>query len=66
VADTGAGIAPDDLSRLFERFWQARRSRRGGAGLGLAIARGIVQAHGAQLAVESQPGRGSTFYFDLA
>jgi signal transduction histidine kinase len=66
VADTGAGIAPDDLSRLFERFWQARRSPRGGAGLGLAIARGIVQAHGAQLAVESQPGRGSTFYFDLA
>jgi signal transduction histidine kinase len=65
VADTGTGIPSDDLSRLFERFWQARRSRRGGAGLGLAIARGIVQAHGAQLEVESKPGRGSTFSFHL-
>ena len=66
VADTGAGIAPDDLSRLFERFWQARRYRRGGAGLGLAIARGIVQAHGAQLEVESELGKGTTFSFRLA
>jgi signal transduction histidine kinase len=65
VADTGAGIAPEDLSRLFERFWQARRYRRGGAGLGLAIARGIVQAHGAQLEVETQLGAGSTFSFRL-
>ena len=66
VADTGAGIAPDDLSRLFERFWQARRHRRSGAGLGLAIARGIIQAHGAQLEVESELGAGSTFSFRLA
>lgn len=66
VADTGAGIARDDLSRLFERFWQARRYRRGGAGLGLAIARGIVEAHGAQLEVESELGAGSTFRFHLA
>lgn len=65
VADTGTGIAPDDLSRLFERFWQARRYRRSGAGLGLAIARGIVQAHGAQLEVESELGAGSTFSFRL-
>lgn len=63
VADTGAGIAPDDLSRLFERFWQARRSRRSGAGLGLAIARGIVEAHGARLEVQSELGAGSTFSF---
>ena len=65
VADTGAGIAPDDLSRLFERFWQARRYRRGGAGLGLAIARGIVEAHGARLEVRSELGAGSTFFFHL-
>lgn len=66
VVDTGAGIAPDDLSRLFERFWQARRDRRGGAGLGLAIARGIVEAHGARLEVDSDLGAGSTFFFHLA
>ena len=65
VADTGVGIAPDELPHLFERFWQARRYRRGGAGLGLAIARGVVEAHGSALAVESEPGRGSVFSFVL-
>ncbi|HJU68320.1 MAG TPA: ATP-binding protein [Gemmatimonadaceae bacterium] len=65
VADTGVGIAPEDLPHLFERFWQARRYRRGGAGLGLAIARGVVEAHGSALAVESEPGRGSVFSFVL-
>jgi signal transduction histidine kinase len=65
VSDTGVGIPPEDLPRLFERFWQARRYRRGGAGLGLAIARGVVEAHGSALAVESEPGRGSMFSFVL-
>lgn len=65
VADTGVGIAPDELPHLFERFWQARRYRRGGAGLGLAIARGVVEAHKSALAVESEPGRGSVFSFVL-
>ncbi|MGQ0712131.1 MAG: sensor histidine kinase [Gemmatimonadaceae bacterium] len=65
VSDTGTGIAPDDLAHLFERFWQARRYRRSGAGLGLAIARGIVEAHGSQLEVQSELGAGSTFSFDL-
>jgi signal transduction histidine kinase len=65
VADTGVGIPPEELPHLFERFWQARRYRRGGAGLGLAIARGVVEAHGSALAVESQLGRGSTFSFAL-
>jgi two-component system sensor histidine kinase BaeS len=65
VADTGVGIAPEELPHLFERFWQARRYRRGGAGLGLAIARGVVEAHGSALAVESEPGRGSVFSFVL-
>lgn len=65
VADTGLGIPPEELPHLFERFWQARRYRRGGAGLGLAIARGVVEAHGSALAVESEPGRGSVFSFVL-
>jgi signal transduction histidine kinase len=65
VADTGVGIPSDDLPHLFERFWQARRYRRGGAGLGLAIARGVVEAHGSALEVKSEPGRGSTFSFTL-
>lgn len=65
VADTGVGIPPEELPHLFERFWQARRYRRGGAGLGLAIARGVVEAHGSALTVESEPGRGSVFSFVL-
>ena len=65
VADTGAGIDAADLPHVFDRFWQAQRSREGGAGLGLAIARGIVVAHGGEMWVESEPGRGSTFFFTL-
>jgi signal transduction histidine kinase len=65
VADTGAGIAEEELSHVFDRFWQARRSRDGGAGLGLAIARGIVKAHGGEMWAESELGRGSTFSFTL-
>lgn len=65
VTDTGVGIPAEELPHLFERFWQARRYRRGGAGLGLAIARGVVEAHGSALTVESEPGRGSAFSFVL-
>ena len=65
VADTGPGIAPDNVPHLFERFWQARRHERQGAGLGLAITRGIVEAHGGHIRVESTPGRGSTFFFTI-
>ena len=64
VADTGAGIAPDDLPHVFERFWRADKVRSreaGGAGLGLAIARQIAELHGARLDVQSEPGRGSIF-----
>lgn len=61
LRDTGQGIAADTLEHVFDRFWQARSSRRGGAGLGLAIARGIVEAHGGTIEVASELGVGTTF-----
>jgi signal transduction histidine kinase len=66
VADTGTGIAPENLPRVFDRFWQATASaRRLGAGLGLPITKGIVEAHGGRIWVESEPGRGTTFFFSI-
>ncbi|BDG02016.1 sensor histidine kinase [Anaeromyxobacter oryzae] len=64
VSDDGPGIAPEELPRLFDRYWRGRGSRRG-TGLGLSIARGIVEAHGGRIHVESQLGAGSTFTFTL-
>jgi PAS domain S-box-containing protein len=66
VKDTGVGIAADDLPHVFDRYWQKRRSGgEPGVGLGLAIVRGIVDAHGGHLAVESTPGKGSQFSFTI-
>ncbi len=65
VADTGIGIAPENLPHLFDRFWQANRAYRQGAGLGLAIAKRIVEAHGGRILVESTPGQGTTFFFTI-
>jgi signal transduction histidine kinase len=65
VRDTGPGIPPDQLPHLFGSFWQARDADRRGLGLGLAIAQGIVQAHGGRIWAESEPGRGTTFTFSL-
>jgi signal transduction histidine kinase len=65
VADTGIGIAADQLPRLFEPFVQIGAGTRGGTGLGLAISRRIVQAHGGTIAVQSAPGEGSTFTFTV-
>jgi signal transduction histidine kinase len=68
VRDTGEGIPPADLPHIFERFYRGEKSRSratGGAGLGLAIAKGIIEGHGGELWVESQAGKGSTFSFTL-
>jgi signal transduction histidine kinase len=65
VVDQGKGIAPEHLPRVFDRYWQSSRTDRQGAGLGLAIAKGIVEAHGGKIWVESAPGAGTTASFTL-
>ena len=65
VTDSGAGIAPEHLAQVFNPYWQARQTARLGAGLGLAIAKGIVEAHGGRIWATSTPGSGSTFAFSL-
>jgi two-component system phosphate regulon sensor histidine kinase PhoR len=68
VADTGVGISPEHLPRLFERFYRvdtARSRDDGGTGIGLAIARSVVEAHGGHLEARSELGKGSVFTFDL-
>jgi signal transduction histidine kinase len=65
IADTGSGIAAENLAHVFDRFWQADRQGRAGAGLGLSIVKGIVEAHGGDIRVESKVGEGTTFSFTL-
>jgi two-component system sensor histidine kinase BaeS len=68
VADTGVGIAPEDLKHVFKRFWRGEKSRSratGGAGIGLAIVHELVRAHDGHIDVESAPGAGSTFRLAL-
>lgn len=65
VLDSGRGIAAGDLPRVFDRYWQSSRTNRQGAGLGLAIAKGIVEAHGGRIWIESRPGEGTTASFTL-
>lgn len=69
VADTGIGIEPTQLPRIFSEYTQAHDGiapRYGGVGLGLVISRKLLRAHGSDLKAESQPGKGSVFWFDLA
>ena len=68
VQDTGIGIAPEHLPKVFERFWRANAARthdQGGSGLGLAITQAIVQHHGGNIKVTSQPKKGSCFTVQL-
>jgi signal transduction histidine kinase len=65
VSDTGIGISAQDLPHVFDRFWRADRNASGGFGLGLAIAKCIVDAHGGTMTVESNPGTGSSFSFTI-
>ncbi|MGZ3479800.1 MAG: ATP-binding response regulator [Myxococcaceae bacterium] len=65
VRDTGPGISPEHLLRVFDRFWQAQSSDRRGTGLGLAICKAIVEAHGGRIWVESEPGKGASFLFTM-
>ena len=68
VADRGPGIEENERGRIFEQFFRGRQHRFStkGTGMGLAIAKGIVEAHGERIWVESEPGHGSVFYFSLA
>jgi len=68
IGDTGPGIAPQDLPHIFERFYRTDKARSrqvGGTGLGLAIVRSVVDAHGGQVWVQSEVGKGATFSFAL-
>jgi len=64
VADTGPGVAASHLPHVFDRYWQSSRRNRG-AGLGLPIAKAIIEAHGGRIWVESAEGKGATFFFTL-
>jgi PAS domain S-box-containing protein len=65
VSDTGPGIRAEDQPKIFSRYWQVRETAAKGVGLGLAIAKGIVEAHGGTIRVDSAPGKGTTFRFVL-
>jgi NtrC-family two-component system sensor histidine kinase KinB len=65
VADSGPGIPPEHQAGLFEKFFRVPGSPEGGSGLGLFIAKGVVQAHGGEIGIESQPGNGATFWFTV-
>jgi signal transduction histidine kinase len=65
VADNGPGIPKENLGDIFNPYWQAKRTARLGAGLGLPIAKGIVESHGGRISVESEPGKGTKFFFTL-
>jgi two-component system phosphate regulon sensor histidine kinase PhoR len=65
IRDTGIGIPEDKLQKIFEEFYQVESNKHGGTGLGLSIAKRVIEEHGGRIWVESQPGKGSVFYFTL-
>ncbi|MGZ3687481.1 MAG: sensor histidine kinase, partial [Bdellovibrionota bacterium] len=65
IKDTGRGIPSEEIPFVFERFWQSQHARANGVGLGLYIARGIVDAHGGRIWAESAVGKGTAIFFEL-
>jgi signal transduction histidine kinase len=65
ISDTGPGIPQDNLSKIFDRFWQAPGTKQQGSGLGLSIAKGVVQSLGGEIWAESQVGKGTSFFFTV-
>jgi two-component system OmpR family sensor kinase len=65
ISDSGCGIPEEDLPHIFDRFYRVEKERSGGGGLGLAIAKRILDLHGSRIAVESEPQKGTTFIFHL-
>ena len=65
VSDSGPGIPRENLSKVFDRYWQAEDTKHTGMGLGLSIAKGIVEAHGGKIWAESELGKGCSFFFTL-
>ena len=65
VTDHGPGVARDAMPRLFEPFFRGARAQRGGSGLGLVVARGLVEAHGGRIWVENRPEGGARFVFEI-
>ncbi|KRB79119.1 hypothetical protein ASE07_05420 [Noviherbaspirillum sp. Root189] len=65
VSDTGEGIPPQNLEKIFDRFWQAELTRRLGTGLGLSVAKAIIEQHKGRIWAESEAGEGTRFYFTL-
>jgi signal transduction histidine kinase len=65
ISDSGPGIHRDSLAHVFDRFWKKDTAGKKGTGLGLFIAKGIVEAHGGKIGVESSLGQGAKFYFTL-
>jgi signal transduction histidine kinase len=65
VSDNGSGIPEEQFAHIWERFWQGRKTSEGGVGLGLSIAKGLVEAHGGRIWGESKVGVGTTFCFTL-
>src|SRR5204863_2010981 len=65
VVDTGPGIPQEHLSKIFDRFWRTPGTKQKGSGLGLSIAKGIVEAHGGTIWAESQLGQGTSFFFTM-
>jgi signal transduction histidine kinase len=63
IRDQGPGVAPDQVLRVFRQFWRAKR--RGGAGLGLFIVKGLVEVHGGQIIAQQAPGGGAEFRFTM-